>query len=124
MSFQDHADKVGIVGATVAALCCLGIPAVLSVLTAIGAGFLIHDAILAPLLIASVMVIVWGLVSGRRRHRNMAPLVIGVLAGATLFLFSFVHPMRPLAYAAIAALAIASILNIVLLKHPRTTRSA
>ena len=52
---QTHADKIGIVGASVAALCCLGIPAVLSSVAALGLSFLINDAILAPLLASSLL---------------------------------------------------------------------
>lgn len=39
-------------GAAFAAACCLGVTAVLSLLTAIGAGFLINDAVLIPLYVA------------------------------------------------------------------------
>ena len=54
MNARDHIDKIGILGATFAALCCLGISAVLSIVSAIGLGFLIHDAVLLPLLIISL----------------------------------------------------------------------
>jgi mercuric ion transport protein len=40
MPASDHLDKVGITGATIAALCCLGLPTILSILTAIGLGFI------------------------------------------------------------------------------------
>lgn len=51
MAFLDqHLDKVGIGGSLFAALCCLGFPALLSILSAVGLGFFIHDAILRGLL--------------------------------------------------------------------------
>src|SRR5712692_977228 len=87
VSFRDHADKVGIAGATFAALCCLGISAVLSVITAVGLGFLINDAVLAPLLVISIIVTIWGMVSGWRRHQNVIPLVLGGSGVIALFVF-------------------------------------
>ncbi len=38
-----------LIGTAITAACCLGLPVVLSALSAIGLGFLIHDAILIPL---------------------------------------------------------------------------
>ncbi len=43
MPWKDHLDKFGIVGSFVAGACCLGLPAVLSVVAAVGLGFLIKD---------------------------------------------------------------------------------
>lgn len=41
MTFLDqHLDKVGLGGSLFAALCCLGFPALLSILSAVGLGFL------------------------------------------------------------------------------------
>jgi len=117
MSATDHADKVGILGATFAALCCLGISAVLSVVTAIGLGFLIKDAILLPLLVLSLLIAMYGLYSGWKRHHNPAALVVGGLAGVALVVFSYFHQSRPLAFSSIAALVAASILNIVFLRR-------
>ncbi len=98
MSARDHVDKVGILGAAFAALCCLGISAVLSVVSAIGLGFLIHDAVLLPLLIMSLLVMLWGLFSGWKRHRQPAVLIVGMIAALSLVVFSFVHPLRPVAF--------------------------
>jgi hypothetical protein len=47
---EKHTDKVGVAGTIFAALCCLGFPALLSILGTVGLGFLINDAILVPLL--------------------------------------------------------------------------
>ncbi|HEX9406386.1 MAG TPA: MerC domain-containing protein [Thermoanaerobaculia bacterium] len=113
MNARDHADKVGILGAAFAALCCLGISAVLSVVSAIGLGFLIHDAVLLPLLILSLLVTLWGLYSGWKRHGRAAALALGGTAAVVLLMTSFIHQSRPLALASIAALAGASVLNVV-----------
>lgn len=71
------------------------------------------------MLIVSIAVIIWGLVSGWRRHRNLTPLLLGSAAGVALFIFSFLHAIRTVAYASIATLVVASVLNVVLLKRPR-----
>jgi len=115
MPARDHVDTVGIIGATIVALCCLGLPAILSVVTTIGLGFIVNDAVLAPLLILSLALIVWALVRGFRRHGNATALVIGSVASVILVIAALVRPSRPAAYASIAALALASITNIVLL---------
>jgi hypothetical protein len=48
--WKRHLDKLGVGGSLFAALCCLGFPALLSILSAIGLGFLIDD-ILRPLMV-------------------------------------------------------------------------
>ena len=59
--WKRHLDKIGVGGSLFAALCCLGFPALVSILSAIGLGFLIDDDILRPLLIVFLMVAVVGL---------------------------------------------------------------
>jgi mercuric ion transport protein len=63
-------------GATFAGLCCLGVTWALSALAAIGAGFLINDAILIPLFVAFLALSLWllyrsarGRVIQRAEHR-------------------------------------------------------
>jgi mercuric ion transport protein len=53
MAWKDHLDKIGIVGSFIAAACCLGIPAVLSIVAASGLGFLIKDTYLRPIWLCS-----------------------------------------------------------------------
>lgn len=104
-------DIVGAVGAILAALCCLGVAAVVSLAASLGLAFLIDDAVLLPLLLLFLLVDWTGLYLGRRRHGRLSPLVAGVLAGAALPLFAFFVPVRAAAYAAIAGLIAASVLN-------------
>ena len=49
-------------------------------LSTIGLGFLINDAVLIPLLVAFLGVTLWGLYLGKSRHGSWAPLAIGALA--------------------------------------------
>lgn len=56
-----YLDRIGVGGSIFAALCCLGFPALLSTLSAIGLGFLVNDAILVPLLILFLGITIAGL---------------------------------------------------------------
>lgn len=117
MTARDQIDKVGILGAAFAALCCLGVSAVLSVVSAIGLGFLANDAILLPLMIVSLLVTGWSLISGYRLHHNLTALVLGALGGIGLLVFTFLHQMRPLAIMSIVLLVAASVANVVFLRR-------
>ncbi len=67
-----------VLGAGFAAACCLGATAALSVLTAIGAGFLIHDAFLIPLYLALLGLSAWLLYRSARSHGNLTPFWAGL----------------------------------------------
>ena len=66
--WKRNLDKIGIGGSVFAALCCLGFPALLSILSAIGLGFIVNDAILIPLLLLFLAVTLLGLYLGTRHH--------------------------------------------------------
>jgi len=112
--WKKHTDKIGVVGSIFAALCCLGFPALLSILGAIGLGFLINDAVLKPLLIVFLLVTVSGLALGVRQHHRTSALALGVVSGTTLFVFIFVAFNAVLAVVSVVGLVFASVLNVVL----------
>ena len=107
-------DKLGVTGSLIAALCCLGVPAVVAVASALGLGFLINDATLLPILIVSLLVLLWGLWLGLRHHGNPLALGVGVASSVVSIFFLFVQFSRPLAYLGIAGLVVSSLLNIYL----------
>ena len=75
-------------GAAFAAACCAGAGWALAALTAIGAGFLINDAVLIPLFVALLGLSLWLLFRSARRHGNLRPFhVAGVGALAALIGF-------------------------------------
>ena len=84
-----------------------GMPAALSVLTAIGAGFLINDAFLIPFFLGMCALSVWLLHSSARSHRNLAPFWTG-LAGA-LVAFGGLWLHAALVYAGLAVLIASSV---------------
>ncbi len=79
-----------LIGAGVAAACCLGIPAVLAALGALGLGFIVHDAYLFPLFAGFVGLSLWLLYRSAKRHGHMSPfwfsLGAAVFAAAGLWL--------------------------------------
>jgi mercuric ion transport protein len=108
------ADWTGPIGSVFAALCCLGVSWLVAAISAVGLSFLRADAILWPLMIASIVVAVWGMWAGHRTHRSFLPLLLGVLSGVALIAgVIFVHgfPARELIYAGSAGLTAASLWN-------------
>jgi len=112
--WRKHADKVGVVGSVFAALCCLGFPALLSILSAIGLGFLINDPVLLPLLSIFLLVTLIGLALGMREHHRASALLLGIASAAGVFIFIRVSFNKVLAAISVIGLAAASILNVML----------
>lgn len=94
-------------GAAFAGACCLGVPAALQLLTAIGAGFLINDAILIPLYFALLALSLWLLYTSTRSHSNLTPFWTG-LGGAVIALAG-VWILPALAYSGLAVLIAGSL---------------
>lgn len=108
-----HLSRLGAVGAVFASLCCLGFSALVSLLAAIGLGFLINDAILLPLLVVFLGIYIAGLALGYRKHGKPSVPILGIVAAVANFGFIFVVFIRPAAYAAIALMVGASIWDLV-----------
>jgi mercuric ion transport protein len=110
--WKKHTDKVGVVGSIFAALCCLGFSALLSILGAIGLGFLINDAILLPLLAFFLIVTLAGLYLGIRHHGSWLAFTMGALSAVMTFVFIVIAFNKLLAGIGIAGLIVASVLNV------------
>lgn len=104
---------VGTAGAGFTALCCLGAPAALGMVSALGLGFLINDLVLLPLLVLLLFVTLWGLRRVRRRHRRPGPEIVGYVSAGTL-VAGVAFGWSLLGYAAILGLLLASMWNVVL----------
>ena len=85
-----HLEKASLVGSILTLLCCVGFGPMLALLGAIGAGFLINDRILAPLLAVFLAVCAAGLFLSFRQHHRWPPLLLHVASAAILFVFTFV----------------------------------
>lgn len=71
----------GLTGAGIAGACCLGVPVLLSALTALGLGFLIRDAFLIPIFAAMLGFNLWLLYRSSGAHADRTPFWIA-LAGS------------------------------------------
>lgn len=114
--WKRHVDKIGVGGSLFAALCCLGFPALLAILSAIGLGFLVIDAVLIPMLIVFLALTLYGLYSGMRRHGRRHALSVGVVASLVLFT-SIWFGSSIGAGIGIAALIASSLLNVWFVAH-------
>ena len=79
--WKRHLDKIGVGGSLFAALCCLGFPALLAILSAVGLGFLVNDAVLTPMLVLFLLVTLAGLL-----WRIQRPAGVHIPACCTSFL--------------------------------------
>jgi hypothetical protein len=88
-AWQRWTPRIGALTATITTICCLGVGVAISLATAIGATFLTQDAVLRPLLAATLLLTAAGSALTWRGHRNPIPLIVTVLSGAGLFLAIF-----------------------------------
>ncbi len=76
-----------------AAACCLGVTAAVSALAAIGAGFLVNDAILIPLYVLLLALSLWLLYRSARAHGGLAPFWVGVAGAAVALAGLWINPI-------------------------------
>ncbi len=111
---SHRATAAGLVGSTFALLCCAGVAPALGLVSAIGLGFLIHDAALIPLLVLALALTMWGIQQGRRCHGRNPPWVLGWV-GSTLTLTGL-FLWIPLAFAGFAVVVGASVWNVLAIR--------
>ncbi len=116
---KAYLEKVGPLGTLFTALCCVGTPGVIAFLSAIGAGFLINDAILLPLLIIFLAASIAGLCFSFKRHKNRWPLILGGVSAFIILFFAYGMFIRPLVYLGLLGLVGASIWNVFLKRRYR-----
>ncbi len=109
-------DKLGFLGTLFASLCCLGVSVVIAPLTAIGLGFLINDLILLPLVLVFLLITLWGLYTGWKRHGVRPPFFLGIFAALLLIPSFFISAY--LAALLLILLLVATIWNTVAAVRP------
>lgn len=107
-------QSVGLLGAGIAAACCLGIPAVLAALGTVGLGFIVHDAYLFPLFVGFAGFSLWLLYRSARQHGRMAPFWLslgGAVFGAAglWFMVTGLFPQPWSVYVGLAVLVAGSV---------------
>lgn len=105
---------VGTFGSIFAALCCIGTPALLALLTSIGAGFLIRDVILVPLLVVFLAVSLWGIHHSVRKHGRGLPRTVALVSSVVMV--SAVWFSRPVVLLGLAGLIAAVLWDVYLCK--------
>lgn len=109
----------GFLGSAFAALCCIGTTVLVGALGAIGAGFLIDDKILLPMLALSLLLSVMGLISAYRRSHRSWPLALGLLGvlgtvGGIIIVFTSTAPGgKSFIYLGLSVLLVATVKNII-----------
>lgn len=101
-------------GSVVVGACCLGLTPVIATLTAMGAGFLINDAILIPLLVLFLGFSIWSLKVSRQKHGQKGPLYLGI--GCSVVAFVGLWVFAPVSYAGFAGLVGASVWDLVMVR--------
>src|SRR6266581_1959263 len=76
-------------------LCCLGFPALVGLFSALGAGFLLNDRYLEPLLAATLLLtlIIAGL--HLRRHHQPGPFLLSLVAAGSVFFAIYAIGLLP-----------------------------
>jgi len=108
----------GVVGAGVAAACCLGVPVVLAAVGAAGLGFLINDAYLVPIFGAFVALSLWLLYRSARSHASLVAFWIGLAGGLVgavglWLMVTGLYPKSWLIYVGLTVLVAASVWDVV-----------
>ncbi len=116
-NLKYHIDKVGILGAILSHLCCVGIGANIGFFAAIGAGFLMNNMIRVPIVTISLVISMLGVFMSYSKHRNIFPFIMSVISSVVIFVFSFAIRVDILVYAGLAGLIGASGYNYVCFKR-------
>lgn len=88
-------------------------PALIGLLSALGLGALVTEAVLKPLMIGLLLIAVFGLVYQARRSGKYLPLLLGLVGAVGLYTSSFAVSSFLLKVASIALLLTASIFNVI-----------
>jgi mercuric ion transport protein len=104
----------GLLGAGIAAACCLGIPAVLAAMGAVGLGFLINDAYLLPLFAGFAAISLRFLFGTAQKHGSLMPFWVGLAGGVSgvaglWLLVTGLYPIPVSVYGGLALLVAGSI---------------
>lgn len=105
---------IGSLGSIFASLCCIGTPALLAFLTSIGAGFLISDKMLIPLLVVFLGINIWGVYKSSKLHGKKGSLILAVTSA--IVVFAAIWFSKPLVYTGLVGLISASAWDIYLKK--------
>ena len=110
---------VSAVGALFTTACCIGVPAAVAITSAVGAGFLLQDRYLQPLLIVTLLVTIAASALTFSRHHNPVPLIITTLSALVLYWFIYHDYRVPVVWVGIAAMVTAQVWDVVAVRSCR-----
>lgn len=109
-------NYTGTGGIIATALCCLGMPAMIGFVSAIGLGFLINDFVLFPLLALFLGLKIYSSYKNKQRHKNKYPFMITLISAFILFPSLWI----PVAgYIVVGVILIAAIWDVILIKKTK-----
>ncbi len=105
---EKFAQWFGVFGTLFAAACCLGLPLVLTAVTAAGLGFILNDALLYPLFAAFLALNLWFTYRSGRKRSDLAPFRVALGGGllAAFALWFTVTGLSPQNWAVVTGLLI------------------
>jgi hypothetical protein len=126
-SSQQGIGRVGLVGTILALLGCLGFPAVLGLLSVIGARWLLDPRYLLPILALGIACGLWSLFASFRRDPRPLPIVLGLVGGIAALATEIVRALTHqhayfLGYPGLVLFAAAFV--ILLVQHGKSSRRA
>ena len=87
----NTARVVGGFGVLACVLCCVSVPSIVAIISALGLSFLRNDRLLLPAEAISLAILIVTFVRSRRIHGRISPLVLGLVAAAWMF-FGLMSP--------------------------------
>ena len=118
-AWRRSLPAVSAVGALFTTACCIGVPAAISITSAVGAGFLLQDRYLQPLLIVALLITIGASALTFSRHRNPVPLIITTLSALMLYWFIYHDYRVPAVWVGIAAMVAAQVWDVVAVRSCR-----
>jgi len=112
-----HLEKIGFGGSILALACCLGFAPIIALLSALGAAFVVNDAVLAPLLIVFLTLGAVGLAWSLTYHHRPYALILHLAAAGTVYYFTFYRFAQPLIWLGVSGLLAGSALEFIFKRH-------
>lgn len=122
--FRAVIERGGVLGASLlGAFCPVCIPAIGAFLASIGLGFLVHTGILWGLMVACLLMALFGLgFSYFKEHRNPLPLLLGLSGSVGIYGGRYLLGSFPLIYLGAGLFIGASVLNWYLRKKTKLSK--